>query len=112
MNIIKSFSVFKARASENEKAPSHTLSAKIGEEYVNVGSAWTKTTAKGDKFLSAQLAKVFVDHTDNTKSRKSVVLVFEEDLAKLYAKAGLDYVNEAEVPPKASVKPKTDDVAL
>lgn len=104
MKIIKSFSVFKARESENEKAPTHKLSAKIGDEYVEIGSAWTKATAKGDKFLSAQLAKAWVDHTDNTKSRKAIVICFEEDLIELHKKAGEDYVDEATIP---SIKPKT-----
>jgi len=105
MKIIKNFSVFKNKPSDNEKVPTHSLSAKIGEVYTNVGSAWTKTSSKGDKFLSAQLAKVYVDHTDNTKSRKSVVLCFEEDLIALHKLAGEDYVVDGDIP---TVKPKTD----
>lgn len=100
---IKNFAIFKNKPSENEKAPSHALSAKIGEQYLNIGSAWTKE-GKSGKFLSVQLSNAYVDHTDNTRSRKSVVLIFEEDLAKLYAKAGLDYVNEADVPKTPPVK--------
>lgn len=97
MQIIKSFSIFKGKESSNEKAPSHRLSAKIGEEYVDVGAAWTKE-GKAGKFLSAQLSKAYVDHTDNTKSRKSIVMCFEEDLIELHKKAGEDYVNDNEVP--------------
>lgn len=103
MQIIKNFSIFKNKPSENEKVPTHSLSTKIGESYVNIGSAWTKE-GKNGKFLSAQLVKAYVDHTDNTKTRKSIVLVFEEDLKALFAKAGEDYVDESTVPP---TKPKT-----
>lgn len=107
MITLKSFSIFKARESDNEKAPTHKLSAKIGEEFVDIGSAWTKDSKKGDKYLSVQLAKAWVDHTDNTKTRKSVVLVFEEDLKALFARAGEDYVNEDDVPATKPTKAPT-----
>ncbi len=103
MITIKHFAIFKNKPSENEKAPTHVLSAKIDDKYINIGSAWTKE-GKSGKFLSAKLADVYVDHTDNTKSRKSVVLCFEEDLRALHAKAGEDYVSQADIPP---AKPET-----
>lgn len=104
MKIIKNFSVFKNKPSDNEKVPTHSLSAKIGESYINIGSAWTKSTKTGDKYLSAQTAKVYVDHTDNTKSRKSVVIVFEEDLKELHKIAGKEYPVEATTPPKIALE--------
>lgn len=97
MKIIKNFSVFKNKPSDNEKVPTHSLSAKVGESYLNIGSAWTKE-GKNGKFLSAKLSDVYTDHTDNTKSRKSVVLCFEEDLIALHKLAGEDYVNESDIP--------------
>lgn len=103
MQIIKNFSIFKNKPSDNEKAPTHKMSTKLGDNFIEIGSCWTKTTQKGDKFLSAQLAKVYVDHTDNSKSRKALVMCFEEDLIALHKKAGLDYVDESLIP---STKPK------
>ena len=107
MQIIKNFSVFRNKPSDNEKVPTHSLSAKVGEAYVNIGSAWTKE-GKNGKFLSAQLAKVYVDHTDNTKSRKSVVLVFEEDLKELHRLAEVEYVEATDAPTKPQ-KPQDDE---
>lgn len=98
MKIIKNFSVFRGKPSENPKAPTHSLSTKIGEDFLNIGSAWTKETKKGDKYLSVQLSNAYVDHTDNTKSRKSIVLCFEEDIIELHKKAGEDYVDESAIP--------------
>jgi len=100
---IKNFAIFKNKPSDNEKVPTHSISAKVGEVYVNIGSAWTKE-GKNGKFLSAKLSDIYVDHTDNSKSRKSIVLVDEADLKALFAKAGEDYVDEATIP---STKPKT-----
>lgn len=101
MIIIKNFSIFKKKPSENEKAPSHGLSTKIGSEFVEIGSAWTKSTSKGDKYLSAQLAKAWVDHTDSSKTRKSFVIVSEEDLKELHRLAGVEYPTEAPIAPKS-----------
>lgn len=109
MKIIKSFSLFKARESGNEKAPTHKLSAKIGDEFVEIGSAWTKATAKGDKYLSAQLAKAWVDHTDNSKSRKAIVICFEEDLKELHKLAGVEYIEDGtDAPTKPKTAPQSD----
>lgn len=106
MKIIKNLSIFKIKESDNIKAPTHSLSAKIGDSYTHVGNAWTKTSSKGDKFLSVQLAKVYVDNTDNSKSRKSVVMCFEEDLIELHKLANVEYVNEADLPVKTSTTPQ------
>lgn len=98
MITLKNFSIFKGKQSENEKAPTHRISIKVGDNYLDAGACWTKQDKNGNKFLSAKLADAYVDHTDNSKSRKSVVLVFEEDLKALHTKAGEDYINEVDVP--------------
>lgn len=77
--MIKNFSIFKNKPSENETAPTHTISAKIGEEYVNVGACWTKEGKRG-KFLSCKLQDPYKDHTDNTKSRKGFAIAEEGDI--------------------------------
>lgn len=94
MQIIKSLSIFKNKKVESDKAPSHKLSGRIGESFVDLGSAWTKETKTGDKFLSVQLSKAWVDHTDQSKSRKSVVLCFEEDLKALFKECGREWVED------------------
>ncbi len=90
MITIKNFAIFKSKPSENEKVPSHRISAKVGETYTDIGVCWTKTSAKGDKFLSAKLADILVDKNDDTKSRKGVIMVFEEDLRELAELAGVE----------------------
>lgn len=77
--MIKNFSIFKAKQSDNPKLPTHVISTKIGEEYVNIGGCWTKD-GKSGKYLSCKLADAWVDSKDNTKSRKSYVIVAEEDI--------------------------------
>jgi len=68
--IYKNFSIFKTKASDNPKAPSHRINMKIGEEYVEIGGCWTKETSKGDKFLSCKLQDVYLNEGDRSKSRK------------------------------------------
>lgn len=108
ITIIKNFSVFRRKPSDNEKAPTHSLSAKIGDEFVDIGGAWTKE-GKAGKYLSAQLAKAWVDHIDKSKTRKSIVMVFEEDLIELHKKAGEDYIDEANIPSVKPHKPQEED---
>lgn len=75
--MIKNFSIFKNKPSDNEKFPTHTISAKYGEDYVNIGACWTKE-GKGGKFLSCKLQDVYVDHTDRTKSKKGFAIADEK----------------------------------
>ena len=77
--MIKNFSIFKRKSSENEKAPSHDISAKIGEEYVTIGACWTKES-KGGKYLSCKLQDAFVDHTDRSKTRKAYAIADESKI--------------------------------
>ncbi len=83
MEPIKVFAVFKKKASENEKSPTHSISAKIGEEYMEIGACWTKE-GKNGKFLSCKLQNVYVDHTtqDRTKSRAGFAIVDEKTITK------------------------------
>lgn len=96
--MIKNFSIFKSKPSDNEKAPTHTISANVGTketpEYVNIGSCWTKE-GKGGKFLSCKLQDVYVDHTDRTKTKKGFAIVDE----KLVGKAEYEDANDTEQPP-------------
>lgn len=80
---IKVFAVFKKKASDNEKTPSHSISAKVGEEYIEIGACWTKE-GKNGKFLSCKLQNVYVDHTtqDRTKSRAGFAIVDEKMIPK------------------------------
>jgi len=58
---IKNFSIFKIpNQVDDGKKPTHSISAKIGESYVNIGSCWTKEGTKG-KYLSCQLSKPYQD---------------------------------------------------
>lgn len=81
--MIKNFSIFKNKPSDNEKLPTHSISAKIGEEYLTIGACWTKE-AKNGKYLSCKLQDVYVDHTtnDRTKSRKGYAIADEKLIAQ------------------------------
>ena len=68
----------KAKPSDNPKLPTHSISIKIGEEFVTIGACWTKDMKNGGKFLSCKLQDAWVDSKDNTKSRKGFGIVQEE----------------------------------
>ena len=77
MQPIKHFSIFKNKEVKNDKMPTHSISTKIGEEFVNIGACWTKDS-KGGKYLSCKLQDVYVDHTDRTKIKKGFAIVEEK----------------------------------
>lgn len=83
--MIKNFSIFKNKPSENDKLPTHNISANIGTkekpEYVNIGACWTKDGASG-KFLSCKLQDVYVDHNDRTKTKKGFAIADEKLIAE------------------------------
>lgn len=72
---INNFSIFKKKPSDNEKAPTHGMSTKIGEAFVEIGACWTKKSAKGDSYLSCSLQKEYKDHTDPSKSKKGFAII-------------------------------------
>ena len=78
---MKNFSIFKRKASDNEKAPTHDISTKIGEDYVIVGACWTKDS-KGGKFLSCKLQDAYADHTKGIK-RQGFSLRADEEVETL-----------------------------
>lgn len=72
MNIeIKEIMIFKSKPSDNPKAPSHRVMARIGDDLVSVGGAWTNESKKdGSKYLTVKFQNAYKDHTDESKSRK------------------------------------------
>ena len=78
--MIKNFSIFKAKEGKSDKSPTHSISAKIGEEYLTIGACWTKES-KGGKYLSCKLQDVYVDHTDRSKTRKGYAIADEKLIA-------------------------------
>ena len=90
---IKNFSIFKNKPSDNEKAPSHSISANIGTqeqpEYITIGACWTKDGQKG-KFLSCKLQDVYKDHTTDDRTKSRVGFHVEEDGKKVVE----DYTEE------------------
>ena len=67
----------KAKPSDNPKLPTHVISTKIGEEFVNIGACWTKDMKNGGKFLSCKLSDAWVDSKDNTKSRRGFSIIMD-----------------------------------
>jgi hypothetical protein len=80
--MIKEFVIFKnTKPSENPKAPTHRIMAKLnGEDLVEIGAGWSKESKSGNKFLSCRLQNVWVDHTDRTKSRQGFAIANEKDI--------------------------------
>ncbi len=92
--MIKNFSIFRNKPNDNEKLPTHSISAKIGDEYVTIGGCWTKE-AKNGKYLSCKLQDVWVDHSDRSKCRKGFAIADEKQIA-------LDKPVEAPTTPKTA----------
>jgi hypothetical protein len=77
--MIKNFSIFKYKKPRTgDKAPTHGISTKIGDEFVEIGACWTKESSNGDKYLSCALQKAWVDHTDRSKTRIGFAIVDEK----------------------------------
>lgn len=79
---------------KTDKAPDRKITAKYGEEFVEIASGWIKKDKAGNDFVSCQMVKAWVDHTDKSKSRRAFVIVAEEDLKKLCEIAGEEYGSE------------------
>lgn len=61
MTQIKNFSIFKIKDHNgDEKKPTHSISTKVGDNYIYIGKCWTKDSAQG-KFLSCSLDKPYQD---------------------------------------------------
>ncbi len=58
--MITQFSIFKNTRKEKETQPDYTLSAKIGEQFIEIGSAWLKEGKTG-KYFSVSLKKPYQD---------------------------------------------------
>lgn len=69
MENIKSFAIFKNSHKEKDGQPDYKISAKIGEEFVEIGGAWIKE-GKNGKFFSCKLSAPY-------KERKGYKLVEE-----------------------------------
>lgn len=96
MQQITNFSIFKNKPSDNPKAPSHFLSAKIGEEHVRIGVLWTKENQYG-KYLSGQLQEAWMDK-ETGKGREAFVIVPLKALQSLQDE--LSARKGIQVPPK------------
>lgn len=57
---MKNFSIFKQDNKGDDKKPTHTISTKVGEEFVTIGVCWTKDSTNG-KYLSCKLQDVYKD---------------------------------------------------
>lgn len=87
INTIKNFVVQKKNKTKDNQ-PDRRVVAKVGEEWVEVAVGWVKKNEKGDQYLTCQMTKTWVDHTDRTKSRDGFVIVSERELSELMKLAG------------------------
>lgn len=67
--MIKNFSIFKVDKKNKDNDPDYRISAKIGDEYKEIGAGWIKDGSKS-KYISCQLSKPY-------KDRKGFQIVFE-----------------------------------
>jgi uncharacterized protein (DUF736 family) len=58
--MITNFSCFKVSEKKSDQSPDYTLSAKVGEQYVNIGAGWIKES-KGTKYISFKLSDPYMD---------------------------------------------------
>lgn len=65
--MIQNFSIFKVDNKKQDKDPDYRISVKLGDEYVEAGAGWIKTSPKGTKYISCRLSKPY-------KNRKGFVL--------------------------------------
>ncbi len=56
--MINNFSCFKVTDKKTESSPDYRLTAKVGEEYVDIGAGWVKDGQNG-KYISFQLSKPY-----------------------------------------------------
>lgn len=75
----KNFSIFKKDNKGDDKKPTHSISMKVGDDYVEVGACWTKDSTNG-KYLSCKLSDAWVNAKDSTKSRKAYMIVAEDEI--------------------------------
>lgn len=95
----KFFNIMKAKPSDNPKLPTHSISVKVGEEFITIGACWTKDMKNGGKFLSCKLQDAWVDTTDGKKTRKGygIVAEQEEDHTAIDPMTGQD-LNAGDIP--------------
>lgn len=58
--MITNFSCWKNDKKENEKSPDYRLSAKVGEEWVDIGAGWIKQAGER-KYISFSLSRPYKD---------------------------------------------------
>lgn len=83
INTIKFFNVTQNNRKEKDTHPDRNLSAKIGEEFVDIGGGWLKKNKNGATYLSIKLQDAWVDHNDSSKTRTGFSLVRDDELEKL-----------------------------
>lgn len=80
MKAIRNFTITINQNKKSDKAPDRRISAKLGEEWIEIASGWKKQDKNGRDYVSCQMSKSWVDANDNSKTRKGWVIVAEEDL--------------------------------
>jgi len=63
--MLKNFSCFKAGEKKSEKSPDYRLSARVGEDFVEIGVGWIKQGPKG-AYISFKLNEVYNDKSGFT----------------------------------------------
>ena len=81
--MITSFSIWKIEykdGEKKEKSPDYRLTTKAGEEWVEIGAAWKKTTTDGKPYISCKLATPYKEKSGyQITEDKPDIRVQEED---------------------------------
>ncbi len=87
-NIITQFTIQKVQKKEGEeKRPDRRITAKVGEDWVDVAAGWVKKDKNNNDYISAQMTKPF-------KDKKGFVIIAQDELEALYKECGRDWNHE------------------
>lgn len=91
--MIKNFACFKVGEKKNDSQPDYRLSAKVGDDYVDIGAGWVKE-GKSGKFISFKLSDAYKENDGWALVKEGAVKKVEE--VKAVAGTAIPYP-EAEV---------------
>lgn len=83
--MIKNFSIFKVDNKNKDNDPDYRISAKVGDEYKEIGAGWIKEGPKS-KYISCQLSKPY-------KDRKGFVITIESTPDPALGEISADQIN-------------------
>ena len=92
----KQFTVTKNKfKKDGSNEPDYRMNIRIGEEFVETASLWTKEDKNGQKFFSGSMNDVWVDHTKNIFKKGFVII---EDTKESLSPSPQKEIKSSEIP--------------